>query len=305
MRPTASGTHGRRWGTRWCVVLLCLPLCLSACGISRDHAKWMFGEKFYLGEERQAEYIGHATKIAYTEVEQPPNPDVNFAIPPRTIRNSGDEEVWDLTLTEVIQITLANSKVIRTQGQFLNPGNTILNNPDFAQTVFDAAIQESGVLFGQRGIEAALSDFDTQFTTQMLWGRDETVQNNTFSAGFPAGNTLVEETGAFNSSLQKRLATGGQVGVFHNWNYTGRNVGVPPQLFPSVYEGNVSMQFRQPLLAGGGTEYTRIAGPVSTNIQGVTGVQQGVIIARINNDIELADFERAVHQMIHDVEAMY
>src|SRR5690606_23931487 len=79
----------------------------------------------------------------------------------------------------------------------------------------------------------------------------------------------------------------------------------PPQLFHSVYEGNVQMQFRQPLLAGGGGEYTRIAGPISTNIQGVTGVQQGVIIARINSDMELADFERNVHLMIHDVEALY
>jgi outer membrane protein TolC len=82
-------------------------------------------------------------------------------------------------------------------------------------------------------------------------------------------------------------------------------VGNPPQLFPSVYEGTAQLQFRQPLLAGGGTEYTRIAGPVSSNIQGVTGVQQGVLIARINDDMALAEFERSVHQMIHDVETLY
>jgi outer membrane protein TolC len=52
-------------------------------------------------------------------------------------------------------------------------------------------------------------------------------------------------------------------------------------------------------------EYTRIAGPVSDNIQGVSGISQGVIIARINDDIALADFERNVHQMLHDVETLY
>lgn len=300
MQSKASAKYATRQGRTGLVGLLSLCAMFSACRHHDSNAA-----KQYLGKERQAEYIDQATRISYTDVEQIGNPNVNFAIAPRTIRQTEKEELWDLTLAEVVQITLANSKVIRSQAQFMNPGNPILSNPDFAQSVYDPAIQESGVLFGQRGVEAALSDFDTQFTTQMLWGRNETVQNNTFSAGFPAGNTLVDETAAFNASLQKRLATGGQVGVFHTWNYTGRNVGTPPQLFPSVYEGNVSLQFRQPLLAGGGVEYTRIAGPVSTNIQGVTGVQQGVIIARINNDIELAEFERAVHQMIHDVESLY
>lgn len=283
----------------WCTNLALLCLCLlSAC--SRPHTT----HKYFLKGDQSAEYLHQATRISHIEVEQPVDYRVDFAAEPRRLHREQKEEIWDLRLEEAIQLALANSKVIRNAGQYLNPGNPLLNNPDYVSSVYDPAIQETGFLFGQRGVEAALSDFDTQFTTQMLWGRNEAVQNNAFtSGGIAPGGTLVNETGAFNTSLQKRLGTGGQVALSHAWNYTGTNV--PAALFPSVYEGNLRAEFRQPLLAGGGAGYTRIAGPISTNIQGVTGVQQGVIIARINNDIALADFERAVSQLVHDVEALY
>ena len=56
-------------------------------------------------------------------------------------------------------------------------------------------------------------------------------------------------------------------------------------MFPSAYRGNVQAQYRHPLLAGSGTEFTRIAGPINPNFGAITGVSQGVLIARINNDI--------------------
>ncbi len=288
----------RRWS---CLLLVCSMLLWSSCR-HRGEAR------HYLGPEIAADYVAHATAIDYPDTGFPVSPKLEFAIEPRRLRHDYKDDIWDLTLQEAIQTSLANSTVIRSAGQFLNPGNPLLNNPDFAPSIYDAALQETGVLFGQRGVEAALSDFDTQYTTQMLWGRNESVQNNLISNGLPAGSTLIEETAAYNSALRKRLATGGQVELSQTWNYTARNI-TPNQfgnvLFPSVYEGNLQFQFRQPLLAGGGAEYTRIAGPVSSNIQGVTGVQQGVIIARINNDIELADFEKSVHQLVHDVESLY
>ena len=289
-------------GRRLCLSLLCAALLSTSCRLDGER-------RYFLAEEKHADYIGHATQISYHEVDQPLSANVNFAIEPRRLGSDVKEEIWDLTLTEVIQIALSNSEVIRNSGQFLSPGNPILASPEIAPSTLDPAIQEAGVLFGRRGVEAALADFDTQFTTQMLWGRDENLQNNFISNGVLAGDTLVDETAQFATSFRKRLATGGQVDLSHSWNYTGRNINTinqgGTQLFSSVYDGNVRLQFRQPLLAGGGAEYTRIAGPVSTNIQGVTGVQQGVIIARINNDIALAEFERAVHQLIHDLEVAY
>ena len=87
-----------------------------------------------------------------------------------------------------------NSRMIRTRAQFLSPQNPLLANPDFAASVYDPAIQESGVLLGGRGVEAALADFDAQWTTSMLWGRNETVQNSPIlSGGVPLGETLTDE----------------------------------------------------------------------------------------------------------------
>ena len=283
------------------LALCCMMLTTPACRHRGESVK-------YLGQANSAQYLNQATQIAYTDLEKPISPKVDFATPPRRISDRRKDEVWDVTLDEAIQTALLNSQVIRTAGQFLSPGNPLLANPDFVTSVYDPAIQESGVLFGRRGVEAALSDFDTQFTTQLLYGRNETIQNNTIALGRLAGEVLDETSDTFSTTLQKRLATGGQLSLSHSINHTGRNIPSGPgatQLFTTVYEGNFQFQFRQPLLAGGGAEYTRIAGPISANIQGVTGVQQGVIIARIENDMELADFERDVQQLVHDVEQEY
>ena len=65
---------------------------------------------------------------------------------------------------------------------------------------------------------------------------------------------------------------------------------------------------RHPLLAGAGTEYTRIAGPRLGRFGGATsivGVNQGVMISRINNDISLSDFEAAIRNLVKDIEDLY
>lgn len=222
------------------------------------------------------------------------------------IRPASYEETTfrEMTLQDVIFEALSHAQVIRQNGDFLSPGNPLLRSPESIASIYDQAIQESGVLFGQRGVHAALSEFDTQFTTRMLWGNSSQIQNNQFtSGGIPAGLPLVEDTTQFQAVLQKSLESGGQIGLSHNINYSSSNA--PGRLFPSVYDGNVRIEFRQPLLAGAGEEYTAIAGPISENIQGVTGVQQGLLIARINNDQSLLDFELAVAEFIREVENHY
>ncbi len=230
---------------------------------------------------------------------------LHLAHRPRTIREEGEQEFRDLSLDECVQLCLTHSRAIRNQAQFASAHNPLLTNPAGASSIYDPAIHQSGVLFGQRGVQAALSDFDGQFTTSLLAGSNQQVQNNTLSLGLPAGEVLAEETGVWNLAIEKQLATGGSVTLSQNWNYNGSNIGTPPLLFPTVYQGTAQVQFRQPLLAGAGTEYTRIAGPVSDNLQGVSGVSQGVLIARINEDIALADFERSVQQLLFDLESAY
>jgi outer membrane protein TolC len=105
------------------------------------------------------------------------------------------------------------------------------------------------------------------------------------------------------------LATGGSIALNHNWNYTGINAVNPlfpaSSLFPSYYNGIAQVQFSQPLWATAGVTYNRIAAPNRAGLGGVTGVSQGVVIARINTDISIADFENSVVSMVKDVEDLY
>jgi hypothetical protein len=55
----------------------------------------------------------------------------------------------------------------------------------------------------------------------MLWGHNETISSNLFTAGgLPPGDTLQEDTGIFNTELSKRFAGGGQAAFSDNWNYS-------------------------------------------------------------------------------------
>jgi hypothetical protein len=92
------------------------------------------------------------------------------------------------------------------------------------------------------------------------------------------------------------------VAIQHDWNYSQNNL---QRLFPSAYTGSIQAEYRQPLLAGGGTEFTRIAGPIAQGVRGVSGVSQGVLISRINSDISLVDFEQSVTTLVRDVETKY
>ena len=259
----------------------------------------------HLREDEIQHYRDVATQVEIPVIADDYGRETMFSQPPRRIRHPREEdEVWDLTLEEVLRIAMANSQVIRGRAQFLSPANPLLVSPDQAPSVFDPAIQESNVFFGTRGVEAALSDFDTRFTTTMLWGRNESIQNSLFqSGGLNPGEELKDETGNFSARLEKTFAQGGTFAVNHNWNYAGNNI--PNRLFVSTFTGLLQAEFRQPLLAGFGTEFTRIFGPIGQNLQGVPGTNPGVVIARINNDISIADFETNVRNLLKDAEDLY
>jgi outer membrane protein TolC len=277
----------------------------------------------YLGKASLNYYDDKTTELDYpTGAEGDVTPVLNSS-EPRAVGDRRKDEIWDLTLTEALHCSLTNSKVIRSRvrsrGTAGSQGfsSTALTNPNNVPTIYDPAIQESGVLFGGRGVEAALADFDAQLNASMIWGRNAAYQNNAFLSGFGGsfnggtvgGGTvpatvLTQETGVFQSGISKTFATGGQVNVFHNWNYNANNLPSTTQLFRSSYTGATGIGFTQPLLAGAGVEYTRIAG-VASGFSRITGVNQGVLIARINQDITLADFEMNVRSLLKDVEDVY
>jgi outer membrane protein TolC len=257
----------------------------------------------YLGHADLEYYKGLSTKIDFPDKTGPDNATAIASQEPPLLRTPRKDQVWDLSLGQAIRIALQNNKIIRTRDQFLLPRNPLVSNPEQVPSVFDPAVQDTGILFGQRGVEAALSDFDATLSVNGTWNWNTTAQNNAGLSGVPTINglpTLVQDTAQYRARLDKTFADSSQLSFINEWDYTQNNV--VGNLFPSVYTGFARAEFRRPLLAGGGTDYTRVAGPIGKN---PAGVGQGVVISRINSDIALADFEAAVHQLIRDVQSSY
>lgn len=283
--------------------VICLIAVVGVTGCARlDDVQYLVDTGTERNEDGVGYYLDRATKIDYPAVYSDQTEEVSLSHEPRTVLNLTETEIREMSLEECTRTALMNSSVIRSKGAFLSPGNSILASPDRASSIYDPSIQETGVLFGGRGVEAALASFDANFSTTMVWGRNESVQNNAARNNVPGGSTFVGETGTFESSLSKNFGYGGSFELQHNVNYLGTN---SPSFFQSAYSGDLSARYRHPLLAGAGVEFTRTAGPISNAFGGLTGVNQGVVIARINHDISLTEFESNLTNLVKDVEDAY
>lgn len=259
-------------------------------------------QPFYFFEDGDmSHYRGVAKNVEYPDVEAATLAEVQGALPPLTVRNTETKEIWDLTLEEAVHNSLSNSKVMRSLGgQVQVPPSRVLTAPDGTPTVYDPAIAESNP---RTGVEGALSAFDAQWQTSMLWARNERPVNITGLFGTFLAPNLQQDQGQFQTQLSKLTATGGQVFLRNNTTYDWNNN--PSNLFPSVYNTNIEAEFRHPLLQGAGVQFNRIAGPNATPGSFTFGFGNGVILARINSDIALANFEAGVRNLVNDVEVAY
>jgi outer membrane protein TolC len=195
----------------------------------------------------------------------------------------------ELTLQEAIQIALANSQVFR------DLGGRLVTAPDSSQTVYEPAITESDPRFG---VEGALSQFDTQLSSSLFWARNDRAINNTFFGG---GTRLIEQdTANYTLELSKTTGVGTVAAIRNLTNYDYNNA--PNNAFPSAWETLMEAELRQPFLQGAGLAFNQIAGPNAT--PGFLGTS-GVLIARINTDVALADFESSVRTLVSDIENAY
>jgi len=230
-----------------------------------------------------------ATEIEYPDAETCRLAEVNDTHAPRTLTNPDDQEIWNLPLEEAIKIALENSKIMR------DLGGRLLNAPGSAPSTYLPAIQESDPRFG---VEGALSAFDAQVSTSLFWEKNDHPQNFAASVAPLFPQIREQDLGTFQSRLSKTTATGG------TWSLTGNTIydwnNSPTNLFPSVWNTNIEAGVTQPLLQGNGVMFNRIAGP---NAQ--PGFYNGVLIARINTDISIADFEVGVRNLVSDVENAY
>jgi len=246
-------------------------------------------------------YRNYASSLQYASASEEHSTDASLFQAPRTITTLEDVEQRPIGLNECIRLALSNAAIVRDDQSFLSPGNPLLANPQRIASIFDNSIQDTGFLIGNRGVEAALSDFDPVLTSNLQAGRTEDVQN-TANIGLGQGDVLAENSAQWQTRLEKNFAHSGTFAVENNWSYNRNN---QTRLFDSAYLGFVQAEYRQPLLAAAGTEFTRIAGPSAQNLRGVSGVSQGVMISRINADISQLDFEQSVTGLIRDVENRY
>ena len=274
---------------------------LQGCAVGPYRLQYLWQSE---DEPELSYYVDKATAIEYPveEDSQPTDPDLFVA--PRTIRSLDEVSPREISLNECIQQALQTATIILSDGALGSPGNQVLAAPDRAPSIFDVAIQDTNFLFGNRGLQAALTDFDAQLTSSITWGRNE-VPQNLANAGIGAGQSLVQETMAWTTRLEKTMAHGGTVSLQGDTNYDGNNRGTGIQAYSSSYNGLFQAEYRQPLWAGAGTEFTRTAGPRNRSLSGVSGVAQGILIARINNDISLTQFEQSVTSLVRDVEQRY
>jgi len=262
-------------------VLLALMLVLPGCG---------FGPRELCFPEHQIGPHEHfATEIEYPDVDTIMAPEIAATTGPRAVDNPRDQEPLDLTLAEAVRLAMTNSSVIR------DLGGSVVAGPSGSQTVFNPALAETNP---NGSVEAALSAFDAQFSCSIFWNQIDRPINQTFSGLFlPVAQQNVS---AFQCELAKTTATGSRFALKHHINYNRAEILNPSLRFGSVYDTDYEAEYRQPLLQGAGVEFNRIAGPNST-----AGGANGVLLARINTDISLTDFERGVTGLVRDVEQAY
>ncbi len=236
-------------------------------------------------------YKNSLTEIEYPNVNSCLAPAVVSTPTPFTLENPAELVTRDLQLAEAIQFALQNNVILR------NLGGSVVQAPATAISLYNPAIIESNP---QAGVIAALSAFDAQVTSQLFWQKNDRPVNvaiNPILSQFQVFN-VQQDASVFNYEIAKRTATGARFAASQNVGYD--NANSPNRLFQGVFTGWFQAEYRQPLLQGSGVEFNRIAGP-----NGGIGNYNGVMIARINTDISLADFEQGIINFVNDVETAY
>jgi outer membrane protein TolC len=280
-------------------------------------------QPFYFFEDGDlSHYVGAVQKIEYPDACEEPLDEAAGASEPLTLTNPNFDEIWELSLEEAVRTALENGKVLRNLGgrfasfggprpQTGEPAVSLLTAPQGTPTVYDPAIVETDPF---RGVESALALFDAQLSSSLTWDRLNKPQNidrGVGSAVFP--RVLEGDTGNWRTGLTKRTATGASFGFANETVYDNNNSPIreqnPPNsgnvVVPSTWTTNYDFTFSQPLLQGAGVTYNRIAGPdFFDNLAGRPNFR-GVLLARINADISLADFEAGVRNLVSDTEQSY
>jgi outer membrane protein TolC len=261
-------------------------------------------------------YLETAQEIEYPDLESDPLAEARDSYKPFSLRNLEYAEIVDLSLEECVQMALENSKILRTssgnQQQINGQAALVLSGAEGqVSSVYDAAIAASqsggqplqidgsGNRIAPRGtvrsnqvggVEDALAEFDSQFSSAFGYNTTDRPRNvgpgNPFN---PQSFQGVDSTLQF--ALSKRTAEGTIVTGRSNTNYSYNNIPTPGlgRELPTDYFTSMEVQVQHPLMRGRGALVNRIP----------------VMLARINEDLALHEFEGRVRNLVRDVENAY
>ena len=226
-------------------------------------------QPFYCREDGDlSHYLDVATEIEYPDVEEPSLNEVTNALPPLTLKNTENYEMWDLSLEEAVQITLCNSQVMRQLGgriQSTAPEtiSRTLISPVAVTTTYDPALVETttglsvGSPFQGSGPEAALSEFDAQLDASVFWEKNRRPQNRPCS-GYRRSSSrtiLAQESGnVYHRHHQDDGRRHARLAFRNNTIYDGNNIPLRLALGRAAVRQRLADQFRsdvQPSVVAG------------------------------------------------------
>ena len=277
-------------------------------------------QPYFLNEPADLEYyLKTATQIEYPDVEVDRLAETTESTAPLSMGNH-DYQFWDLTVEECVSIALQNAKFFVTTG-----GNAEFRDNVAAQftsasveqvgSVYDVAIQQSttqstslqvdgngnrllprGVFRANQigGVEDALAEFDAQVSAFIDTRSTDRARNS--GSGFNLSNPLSQGLDTTQqAAISKRIATGGVATLRQQLIYSRNNQPTVNDLtsvnrqVPSDWTAILEAQVQHPLMRNRGALVNRIP----------------VVLASLNEDLSIADFEIQVRNLVRDVEVAY
>lgn len=261
-------------------------------------------------------YLGSATKVEYPDVQTASLAETTEAMPPLTLSNHNYGEYWDIELEECVSIALQNSKFFFTTTGAAEVRQNVASQftsgtSDQFGSIYDIAIQQSttqsipltvdgqgnrvlprGVLRANQigGVEDALAEFDAQTSSFLSWSNTDrprnTAPNIPLNPQFFQSDDVTQQ-----SALSKRYATGGVATLRQQTIYSTNNipVGANGRAVRSDWTAILEAQIQHPLMRNRGTMINRIP----------------VVLASLNEDIAITEFEVQVRNLVRDVEVAY
>lgn len=220
------------------------------------------------------------------DIEDDPAPHLESSSPDQLVDYKNIQYV-PISLDACIRQALADSKVFR------DIGGAVISAPSALDSTFGPALIYSNATFGE---DAALSAFDAVYSQSTLFEKNDRPFNTSFTGD--TKGIFQQDLGEFNFQMTKLAATGTRFTSRGIVNYDDNNQA--GNRFFHSWEPIVENEFRHPLMQGSGSQFNRIAGPSL-----VPGSFNGILIARTNTEMSLADFEAAVRDFIVNVENSY